>query len=92
MKSAYELAMERLEKENPSGPKLGDEQKKELAEIDNRYQAKIAERRILAENERKQAASHSELEEIEARAREDVRRLEAERDEKKDAVRQGGPA
>ena len=34
MKSAYELAMERLEKTSPS-ISLSDEQKKEIAEVDS---------------------------------------------------------
>lgn len=41
MKSAYELAMERLNKEDPNANKpLSDEQKTQLAEIDERYKAK----------------------------------------------------
>jgi hypothetical protein len=45
MKTAYELAMERLNKTAPS-VKLSDAQKKELAELDSKYAAKIAEREI----------------------------------------------
>ena len=45
MKTAYELAMERLAKSSP-GVKLTDRQKKELAELDSRYAAKVAEREI----------------------------------------------
>ena len=41
MKSAYELAMERLGKS--SGPKLTDKQKTRLAELDRVYAAKIAQ-------------------------------------------------
>jgi len=41
MKSAYELAMERLNKSAPS-VKLTAAQKKELAELDSQYAAKIA--------------------------------------------------
>src|SRR5215469_11759516 len=43
MKSAYELAMERLQKTSPSAS-LTDKQKQELAELDSKYQAKIAEK------------------------------------------------
>ena len=43
MKSAYELAMERLQKTSPS-LSLTEEQKKALAEIDSKYRAKIAEK------------------------------------------------
>ena len=50
MKSAYELAMSRLEKSEPT-QSLSEEQKKMLAEIDSEYGARIAERRIFLEGE-----------------------------------------
>ena len=45
MKSAYELAMERLAK---SGPVVSvtDEQRAEIGAIDDRFRAKIAEREL----------------------------------------------
>ena len=43
MKSAYELAMERLSSQEPTR-KVSEALKKILAEIDTTYQAKIAER------------------------------------------------
>jgi len=43
MKSAYELAMERISLQEPTR-KVSDALKKILAEIDTTYQAKIAER------------------------------------------------
>ncbi len=47
MKSAYELAMERLKASDPDSAKeLTPAQKKQLAEIDTRYKAKLAEREI----------------------------------------------
>ena len=91
MKSAYELAMERLEKESPSGPPLSEEQKGEIADIDNRYQAKIAERKILYEQEQKQAIGDYEaIQKAEELYLRDLRRLESERDEKKSEVRNAG--
>ena len=45
MKSAYELAMERLEKQSPA-VKVTDEMRRALAEIDASYKAKIAEREV----------------------------------------------
>ena len=88
MKSAYELAMERLEKEKPAGPPLTEEQKAALAEIDNKTTAKIAERKILADGEMKQAGGNPEvMEKIQERLREDLRRLETEREEKKAEIR-----
>ncbi len=88
MKSAYELAMERLEKESPSGPSLTDEQKAQLAEIDSKYKAKIAEVKILAEQDLKQAATMEEIETIKERQQTDTRRLESECEEKKNEARQ----
>tara|TARA_B110000305_G_C19430171_1_gene635845 strand:+ start:1884 stop:2162 length:279 start_codon:yes stop_codon:yes gene_type:complete len=45
MKSAYELAMERLEESSPQ-EKVSDEQKAELAAVDDKFKAKIAEREV----------------------------------------------
>lgn len=90
MKSAYELAMERLEKESPSGPALTDEQKAQLAEIDNKIDAKIAERKILSQDEMKQVMGNpAEMQAVKARMQQDLHRLEAEREQQKDAVRKG---
>ena len=48
MKNAYELAMERLGDDEDSKP-LTDDQKTEIAEIDVKYKAKTAERKIFLE-------------------------------------------
>jgi hypothetical protein len=50
MKSAYELAMSRLEKSQPTEI-LSEEQKMALAEIDSEYDARLAERRIFLDGE-----------------------------------------
>ena len=50
MKSAYELAMERLEKQSPSA-KLTDKQRAEIAEIDKVFRAKIAEKELFLKDE-----------------------------------------
>ena len=50
MKSAYELAMERLEKGSPS-ISLTEDQKKEIAEVDSVYRAKIAEKELFLKEE-----------------------------------------
>ncbi len=50
MQSAYELAMSRLEKSQPTTI-LSEEQKKALAEIDSEYDARLAERRIFLDGE-----------------------------------------
>lgn len=88
MKSAYELAMERLQKESPSPPPLSEEQKAALAETENNYLSKIAEVKILAERELKESLGNPEAQvKIQERLQTDIHRLEAERDEKKAEIR-----
>lgn len=87
MKSAYELAMERLEKESPSGPALTDEQKARIADINSLYESKIAEARILADEQKAKCTSMPELQQVEENLKTDIRRLEQECEEKKNDVR-----
>jgi hypothetical protein len=49
MKSSYELAMERM---GDGDKPLNEEQKAKIAEIDSKYKAKIAERKIFLEKKR----------------------------------------
>ncbi|MDB6125424.1 MAG: hypothetical protein JWQ71_4417 [Pedosphaera sp.] len=91
MKSSYELAMERLNKTAPT-PKTTDKQKKELAEIDSKYAAKIAERELLVKDELKKAAEKGDYEtmaQLEKQLVSNRKSLEAEKEEKKEKVRQG---
>jgi ectoine hydroxylase-related dioxygenase (phytanoyl-CoA dioxygenase family) len=88
MKSAYELAMERL----GTAPvaKLTDEQKKQLAEIDARYKAKIAEREIFLNGQIEKAISANDDEGaamIRRQLASERKTLAAELEEKKEAVR-----
>ena len=64
MKSAYELAMERLEKESPTN-EISDELKAKLAEISKVYEAKIADREVFLNGEIAKAESAGEVESIE---------------------------
>jgi uncharacterized protein YydD (DUF2326 family) len=87
MKTAYELAMERLNKTAPA-VKLTGAQKKELAELDSKYAAKIAEREIALKDEMARAVE--DLEKAEAFRQQlanERRKLQAELEEKKEAVR-----
>jgi hypothetical protein len=89
MKSAYELAMERLNKASPA-VKLTDKQRAELAEIDSKYAAKIAERELLLQDELRKAAVKGDIETVEQLEKQlasNRKTLEAEREEKKDKVR-----
>ena len=89
MKSAYELAMERLSKTSP-GAKLTAAQKKELAELDSKYAAKIAEREIFVKGELAKAAAKGDFEayeQLEKQLVSDRKSLQAELEEKKDTAR-----
>ncbi len=91
MKSAYELAMERLEKDAPTA-NLSDEQRDQLAELDSIYQAKIAEKEIFIEGQMAKAVEAGDMEAIASLERQraaDRNNLNAELEEKKDAVRKG---
>jgi hypothetical protein len=89
MKSAYELAMERLEKQAPS-PKLTDEQRQALAEIDNLYKAKIAEREVFLRSQMQKArmaGDSAELDSLQVQLGRELRRLQEECEEKKEKIR-----
>ena len=64
MKSAYELAMERLEKESPT-QELSDDQKTELSELSKIYEAKIADKELFLNREIAKAEEAGEFEQIE---------------------------
>jgi hypothetical protein len=90
MKSAYELAMERLNKKSPT-VKLTDAQKKRLAELDAKYQAKIAEREIGLKDEIAQAQGKGDWESAEKLEKQLVherKKIQAELEEKKEQMRQ----
>jgi hypothetical protein len=91
MKSAYELAMERLQKNEPSVP-LSAEQRAQIAEIDSLYTAKIAEKELLLKSEIAQEQAKGKFDQIEQLQKQlasELRRLNEEREEKKEKVREG---
>ncbi len=91
MKTAYELAMERLRAGDPGEAKpLTAEQKKELAEIDRRYKAKIAEREVFLQKQLRNAQAAGKPEEIAQLQQEltdERKRLEEEKEAAKEKVR-----
>ncbi len=90
MKSAYELAMERLEKKAPSVA-LSDEQKAQIAEIDSTFRARIAEKELFLKDEIRKARSSGALEEAESFEKQlafETRRLQEDCEAKKDKLRQ----
>ncbi|MGA3282844.1 MAG: hypothetical protein ABSD57_00095 [Verrucomicrobiota bacterium] len=89
MKTAYELAMERLSKAAPA-IKLTGAQKKQLAELDAQYGAKIAGREIALKDEIAKAAATGNFEKAETLQQQLVgerKKLQAELEEKKERVR-----
>jgi hypothetical protein len=89
MKSAYELAMERLNKTAPT-VKLTAAQKKELAELESQYAAKVAAREIALNGELAKAADDFEKEKsLRDQLVSERRKLQAELEEKKERVRRG---
>ena len=89
MKSAYELAMERLQQTSPS-LSLTEEQKKELAEIDSKYRAKIAEKELFLRDQIRKAQSEGKADDIDSLEKQlasDVRRLNEECEAKKEKLR-----
>ena len=91
MKTAYELAMERLNKSAPA-VKLTPGQRKELAELDSKYAARIAEREIslAAEIDRMAASGDAEKSaELRQQLVRERKALQADLEEKKEKVRAG---
>lgn len=89
MKSAYELAMERLNKDQPSVT-LTDEQKKQLADVDSTFKAKIAEKELFLKNEIQKAQVSGKLDEVEGLQNQltsDVQRLKEECEARKEKLR-----
>jgi hypothetical protein len=89
MKSAYELAMERLERSSPS-VSLTEDQKKEIAEVDSVYRAKIAEKDLFLKDQIRKAQLAGKIEELESLEKQlasEIRRLQEECEAKKQKLR-----
>jgi hypothetical protein len=92
MKTAYEIAMERLNKKSP-GVKLNDRQKQALAELDSKSAAKVAGREIALGGEIARLKEAGEFEKVAALEQQLVserKAIQAELEEKKEQVRQPG--
>ncbi len=89
MKSAYELAMERLQKNAPSVT-LTTEQKAQIAEIDSTYRAKIAEKELFLKDQIRRAREgrdFGEADSLEKQLAVELRRLQEDCEEKKEKLR-----
>jgi hypothetical protein len=88
MKSAYELAMERLEKNAPS-QKLTEDQKARIAEINSLYGARIAEKETFLQGEivkEKMKGDMTAVAQLQDQLSREVRRIHADWEEKKAVV------
>jgi hypothetical protein len=90
MKTAFELAMERLNKTSPT-VKLTAGQKKQLAELDSQCAAAVAGREIALKTEIAKAAESGDYEKVaqlEQQLVKERKAIQAESDGKKEQVRQ----
>jgi hypothetical protein len=92
-KSAYELAMARLQKKDKEegvvDRPLTAEQKAAIAEARKVGEARLAEREIMHRSQRAKAADPETLEKLELEYRRDRERITSERDTKIEAIRSG---
>lgn len=89
MKSSYELAMERLNKSAPT-VKVTEAQKKEMAELDSVYAAKLAERELFLKGEMHKAISNQDAEAVQQLEKQFIserKSIAVELEEKKELVR-----
>jgi hypothetical protein len=91
-KSALELAMERLKKQDADAGvvehKLTDAQKAAIAEARSVHESRVAELQILHRSKQLTAVDPQEIERIEQEYRRDLDRLASDRDSKIKKIRQ----
>jgi hypothetical protein len=81
--------MERLQKASPS-LSLTEEQKKELAEIDSKYRAKIAEKELFLRDQIRKAQADGKVDDIDSLEKQlasEVRRFQEECEASKEKLR-----
>jgi hypothetical protein len=89
MKSAYELAMERLAKNQPIVT-LTDDQKKQLADVDSTFKARIAEKQLFLKDQIRKAQAAGKFEEMESLEKQlasEIQRLQQDCEAKKEKLR-----
>ena len=85
MKSAYELAMERLGGESNT---LTDEQKATIADIDNKMKSGIAEAQIMFDQQLAAEADPAKAAFIQQTRQQQIAKIKADADEAKQQIRQ----
>ena len=91
MKSAYELAMERLEKQSPTA-KLNDAQKAQITELESLNKAKKAEKELFLRGEITKAEAKGDyeaFEQLNKQLKHEMQKLDEDLEKKKDKVRGG---
>lgn len=93
-KSAYELAMEKLKRQDEAAgveaAALSPAQVEAIAAARRNYEARVAECRILHQSALAGAADVEVLQEIEANHRRDLARFASDRDKRIERIRAGG--
>ena len=90
MKSAYELAMERLAKSEPKEKPLSAGQKARLGEIDTLYKSKWAEREVFLKGQLEKALTEGDAdaaEQVRTQLAREKARLDEEREDEKERIR-----
>jgi len=91
-KSSFELAMERLRKQDAEAgieeKRLTDDQRKAIAEARNVYESRVAERRIMHQSTMLMTADPAAAAERESEYRRDLERFASDRDRKIKEIRE----
>jgi hypothetical protein len=91
LKSAYELAMERLNKSDEASgiesKPLTDAQRSAIAEVRNFYESKLAEQQVLHQSRMRASVDPAQRDTFEDEYRRDRERLTSERDSKIEKLR-----
>jgi len=93
IKSALELAMERMDKKGEEVPVLSVEQKEALSQVDRELQAKVAEEEILTGQQAAEARAQGDVDGaalLEERKAGEIGRLRRSAEKKKKEIRRGG--
>jgi hypothetical protein len=93
LKSAYELAMERLQKGDKDAgierKPLTDAQRAAIAEVRNLYESKLAEQDVMHQSKLRRTLDVSEIDALNQLGRQERERLVNDRDAKIEQIRRG---
>ncbi len=87
MKSAFELAMEKFGGDEPQGSPLTDEQKRQLAEVDRKYEAKIAHAKLTAREKKPFLESREEEQQLDRDLALEIQTCQEQRERAKEELR-----